>query len=158
MLLLKSGLRFFVSASEVPFFGTWKWALLPNFKSTRTILPSPIAQCTSTNHIKRQLTPQSQWSPLLYYFTGFGFWNQPRWWMEYLGKDILPSAYLVSYPFCLHRPQTNFRKGTTVSPSLSITYAVWSGQPLRGESGKQIGGNIFCTTSPNWHPGLVRWS
>ena len=27
MLALKSGLRFFVSASEVPFFGTWKWAL-----------------------------------------------------------------------------------------------------------------------------------
>ena len=28
MLALKSGLRFFVSAPEVPFFGTWKRALL----------------------------------------------------------------------------------------------------------------------------------
>ena len=45
-----------------------------------------------------------------------------------------------------------------MSPSLTITYAVWSGQPLRevsggveggGESGKQIGGDIFSATSPN---------
>ena len=44
MLALKSGLRFFVSAPEVPFSGTWNGALLPKvpvFQRQKIALRAP---------------------------------------------------------------------------------------------------------------------
>ena len=60
MLALKSGLGFFVSAPEVPFFGTWKRALLPKvpgFKWQKMALPAPRQK--NGDHFLTPTSPQN---------------------------------------------------------------------------------------------------
>ena len=60
MLALKSGLHFFVSASEVPLFGTWKRALLakvPIFKCQKMGLLAP--ESKNGDHFFTQTSPKN---------------------------------------------------------------------------------------------------
>ena len=57
---MKSGLRFFVSAPEVPFFGTWKGALLPKvpvFKCQKMALRAP--ESKNGDHFLTPTSPQN---------------------------------------------------------------------------------------------------
>ena len=59
-MALKSGLRFFVSASEVPFFGTRKWALtakVPVFTCKKMALRMPYQK--NGDHFIMPTSPQN---------------------------------------------------------------------------------------------------
>ena len=60
VLTLKSGLGFFVSAPEVPFFGTWKRAILakvPVFKCQKMALRAPKQK--KRDHFSMPTSPQN---------------------------------------------------------------------------------------------------